>query len=62
MDRAAWWATVHRVAKSWTLLKQLSIQHGPTIHQGILLQLLAVSHSSAETNELVLLVLFVPLA
>ena len=22
MDRGAWWATVHRVAKSWTLLKQ----------------------------------------
>ena len=25
MDRGAWWATVHRVAKSWTWLKQLSI-------------------------------------
>ena len=24
MDREAWWATVHRVAKSWTQLKQLS--------------------------------------
>ena len=24
MDRGAWWATVHRVAKSWTQLKQLS--------------------------------------
>ena len=23
MDRGAWWATVHRVAKSWTQLKQL---------------------------------------
>ena len=23
MDREAWWATVHRVAKSWTQLKQL---------------------------------------
>ena len=21
MDRGAWWATVHRVTKSWTLLK-----------------------------------------
>ena len=21
MDRGAWWATVHRVAKSWTILK-----------------------------------------
>ena len=25
MDRGAWWATVHLVAKSWTQLKQLSI-------------------------------------
>ena len=24
-DRRAWWATLHRVAKSWTRLKQLSI-------------------------------------
>ena len=24
-DRGAWWATVHRVAKSWTWLKQLSM-------------------------------------
>ena len=24
MDGGAWWATVHRVAKSWTQLKQLS--------------------------------------
>ena len=26
MDREAWWATVHRVAKTWTQLKWLSIQ------------------------------------
>ena len=25
MDRGAWWATVHRVAKSWTWLKWLSM-------------------------------------
>ena len=24
MDRGAWWATVHRVAKNWTQLEQLS--------------------------------------
>ena len=29
MDRGAWWATVHRVTKSWTGLKQLST-HAPT--------------------------------
>ena len=27
MDRGAWWATVHRVAKSQTRLKQLRMQH-----------------------------------
>ena len=27
MDREAWWATVHGVAKSWTWLKPLSMQH-----------------------------------
>ena len=26
-DRVAWWATVHRVAKSWTGLKQLSTHY-----------------------------------
>ena len=25
MNGGAWWATVHRVAKSWTQLKQLSM-------------------------------------
>ena len=24
-DRGVWWATVHRLAKSWTQLKQLSM-------------------------------------
>jgi len=27
MDRGAWWATVHRVAKNHTQLKQLSAHH-----------------------------------
>ena len=26
MDRSAWWAAVHGVAKSWIQLKQLSTQ------------------------------------
>ena len=25
MDKGVWWATVHRVAKSWTQLKRLSM-------------------------------------
>ena len=28
MDRGAWWAAVHGVAKSWTRLKQLSAHTG----------------------------------
>ena len=32
MDRGAWWAAVHRVAKSWTGLKQLSM-HAPLFLQ-----------------------------
>ena len=31
MDRGAWWATVHGIAKSWTQLKRLSAtQHSHT--------------------------------
>ena len=30
MDRGAWWATVQRVAKSWTCLKQLGM-HAPAM-------------------------------
>ena len=30
-ERGAWWATVHRVAKSWTGLKQLSLAHATAI-------------------------------
>ena len=32
MGRGLWWATVHRVAKSWTELKQLSM-HAPTFQE-----------------------------
>ena len=28
MDRGAWWSTIHRVTKSRTLLKQLSMHEG----------------------------------
>ena len=30
MDRGAWWATVHRITKSWTWLKWLCIQENST--------------------------------
>ena len=41
MDRGAWWAIVHRVAKSWTRLKWLSM-HASTycIAQGTLFNIL----------------------
>ena len=29
MDRGAWWATIHGVAKSWAQLKQLSRKQQP---------------------------------
>ena len=32
MDRGAWQATVHGVAKSWTQLKQLSMHHSVREH------------------------------
>ena len=35
MDRGAWWATVHGVAKSWTWLKQLSTHTYVKIHQTV---------------------------
>ena len=35
MDRGAWWATVHKVAKSWTRLKELNTHtHVKEIHRG----------------------------
>ena len=34
MDRGAWQATVHRVAKSWTGLKQLSTQSCVEVCEG----------------------------
>ena len=33
MDRGAWWATVHRVAKSWTQLKQLSNKESSAVEK-----------------------------
>ena len=33
MDRGAWWATVHGVAKSWTGLSNWACTDSPMIHQ-----------------------------
>ena len=32
LDRGAWWATVHRVAKSWAWLKRLSMHTRACAH------------------------------
>ena len=37
MDRGAWWATVHRVAKSWTQLKQIDGETVETVADFIFL-------------------------
>ena len=34
MDRGAWWAMVHRVSKSWTRLRQLSMHACTWIREG----------------------------
>ena len=51
MDRGAWWAMVHRVAKSWTQLKQLSMhaheQAGTTRTAMVKMRLLPFSDSEA---------------
>ena len=38
MVKGAWWATVHRVTKSQTRLKQLSTHTGPSVSCLILLE------------------------
>ena len=35
MDRRAWWATVHRAAKSWTWLKWLACMHMLKLGPGV---------------------------
>ena len=42
MDREAWQATVHRVTKSWTRLKQLSTAYNAATHRPYL-TLVAIS-------------------
>ena len=45
MDRGAWWATIHRVAKSGTCLKRLNMQAG---HPNEHLLSTRVSHRRGE--------------
>ena len=48
MDRGAWWATVHRVTKNWTRLKQLSTR----VHACITsVRMLNRTHGEADCLE-----------
>ena len=44
MDRGAWWATVHRVAKIWTGLKEFST-HAQLIYNVVLVSRVQQSDS-----------------
>ena len=47
MERGAWWATIHRIAKGWTWLKQLSMHtHNHSILRADLRQLRHWAHCS----------------
>ena len=52
MDRGAWWAMVHRIAKSWTQLKQLSTHTHPYPHSHthICVYIYPPPHNSPDTT------------
>ena len=53
MDRGAWWAAVHRVAKSQTRLKQLSVHTCTHTHtHSIMITLFKLSYISWNSNSL----------
>ena len=51
MDRGAWWATIHRVAKSWTRLKLLSTQHSHVSQRVILGNTRTSTHLDGPVNN-----------
>ena len=55
MDRGAWWSTVHRVVKSWTLT-EVTPAH-PHTHDNILLH-----NSVRETDSQIPLTFLLPLS
>ena len=50
MDRGAWWAAVHRIASSWTLLKWLSMHTYVHIYRHILFCILSHYGLSKDTE------------
>ena len=51
MDSRSWWATVHRVAKSWTQLKQLSTSTCTFIYWGHRISTLNRAHSHFNVSS-----------
>ena len=50
LDRGAWWATGHGVAKSWTRLKkQHTLRQGPAVQRGDSTQCSAVAYTGKES-------------
>ena len=57
LGRGAWWATVHRFAKSWTQLKRFSTHAHSTISQKLLYRRSPVTLHTAISNKVSLLIL-----
>ena len=55
MDRGAWWATVHGVARSWTQLSDQTRTHAPfLIHSGLSANLLPPNRLSGASHPVML--------
>ena len=51
MDRGVWRATVHRVAKSWTRLKQLCVLHTHTLVAQLVMNLPAIRETWVQSLD-----------
>ena len=60
MDRGAWWAMVHRVAKSWTRLKPLSMQYASTQEKHAGIQSKATEGRPRKSVQLKIAILLFP--
>ena len=60
MDRGAWWGMVHRVAKSWTRLKPLSMQYASTQEKHAGIQSKATERRPRKSVQLKMVILLFP--
>ena len=51
MDREAWWATVHRVTKSWTRLKRLSMHTGIAASKAVIELFKAITRLKIQEQQ-----------